>query len=487
MKNFKILRKIIFSGLLLSFSFSQSFCYFFAIPYCVAGARDLKKEKKEKSIKKNKNKENEKKNNKKRTEEKKKTNVNKKEEPKTKHVEQNVDGFNINCNDVEISALNGAVLLDANTNEILFSRGEIGEEKKHKVAQMASTTKIMTAVMALENYPDEDMDRLYEVNEETIQVEGTSMGLRKGDKISMRSLLYGLLLKSGNDAANEVALRIIQQMVKDEKIEIESENEEPTVKEYIAKFVELMNNKAKELGLNDIKFSSPSGLGPEDVLYNKKYKKNETSARDLALLASYALKKNEFKKICSSPKKQVVIENENEPNSSKRTYYNHNKLVKEKSGFYYKYACGVKTGFTKEAGRCLVAAAEKNGVLLVAVVLKDKDDWTDCIKLFNYGFSKYEEIDIKKELPEEERIENFKFKDYGLDGKDVFFKVKQEDKKISLNLRKNKKKRGKTERKIIANPLQFNVKEGENIGKVEYYNDGKFIGESKIFVDEILD
>lgn len=494
MKNFKILKKVIFSWILLSFSFSQSLGYFITIPSCVVSAKDLKKDKKGKSTnkknkEKTKDKENVKKKNnkKKKVETKNKKSVEKKEEPKEKHVEKKVEGYNINSGDVEISALNGAVLLDANTNEILFSKGEIDENGEHKVAQMASTTKIMTAVIALENYPYDDMDTLYEVNEETIQVEGTSMGLRKGDRVSMRSLLYGLLLQSGNDAANEVALRVIRQMVKDGKIEFEKEKEELTVKECIAKFVELMNNKAKELGLHDIKFSSPSGLGPEDILYDKKYDRNETSARDLALLASYALKKEEFKKICSSPKKQVVIENESEPQSSKRTYFNHNKLVKEKSGFYYKYACGVKTGFTKEAGRCLVAAAEKNGVLLVAVVLKDKDDWTDCIRLFNYGFSKYEEVDIKKEIPEEKRIENVKFKDYGKDGKDVFFRVKQEDKKISLNLRKNKKNRGKTERKIVANPLQFNVKEGEDIGKVEYYNNGKYVGESKIFVDEIID
>ena len=496
MKNFKILKKVIFSGLLLSFSFSQSVGYFITIPSCVVSARASKKEKKEKSPNNNKNKEKKKnkENDKKKVENKNKTNVEKKkqnkekkEESKEKHVEKKVDGYNINSGDVEISALNGAVLLDVNTNEILFSKGEINEDGEHKVAQMASTTKIMTAVIALENYPYDDMDTLYEVDEETIQVEGTSMGLREGDRVSMRSLLYGLLLQSGNDAANEIALRVIKKMVENGKLELDEEKEKPNVKECIAKFVEIMNNKAKELGLNDIKFSSPSGLGPEDVLYDKRYDQNETSARDLALLASYALKKEEFKKVCSSPKKQVVIENENEPTCPKRTYFNHNKLVKEKSGFYYKYACGVKTGFTKEAGRCLVAAAEKNGVLLVAVVLKDKNDWTDCIRLFNYGFSKYEEVDIKKEIPEKDRIENVKFKDYGLDGKDVFFKVKEEDKKISLNLRKNKKSRGKTERKIIANPVQFNVKKGEEIGKVEYYNNGRYVGESKIFVDEIID
>lgn len=459
MKNFKILKKMIFGFILYSFSFSQNLGCFFSIPSCIAYAKDSKDLKKTKNIEK---------------------------EPKK--IERKKEGYNLNCGDVEVNALNGAVLIDVSNNDILYSKGEIDKDGEIKVAPMASTTKIMSAVIALEKMNGEVMKRLKTVHKDAIMVEGTSMGLSEGDKVTTEDLLYGMLLKSGNDAANEVAVRVIEHMIEVGEIELEEDKEKLTVKECIEKFVELMNNKAKELGLQNIKFSSPSGLGPEDILYSKKYAKNETSARDLAILTSYALKKAKFKEICSTPKKTVVIENEGrEYKREKRTYYNHNKLIREKSGFYYQYACGVKTGFTKEAGRCLVAAAEKNGVLLVAVVLKDKDDWVDCVKLFEYGFSKYEEVDVKKEIPENKRIENIKFKDYGKDGKDVFFKVKQDDKKKSIYLRKNRKNKAKIERKIIANPIQFNVKKGENIGKVEYYNDGKFVGDSKIYVDEIFE
>ena len=118
-----------------------------------------------------------------------------------------------------------------------------------------------------------------------------------------------------------------------------------------------MNNKAEELGLKHTKFSSLLGLGPENILYSKKYNKNETTAKDLAFLASHAYKNKLFRDICRCARKSIDLEtkiDDQNTKKEKRWYLNHNKLLREKTGAFYKFAIGIKTGFTKEAGRCLL-------------------------------------------------------------------------------------------------------------------------------------
>lgn len=209
---------------------------------------------------------------------------------------------------------------------------------------IASTTKIMTALVALENC---DIDETVTVPKECESVEGSSMYLRAGDKLTMGELLYGLLLESGNDAAAAIALHISGS---------------------IEGFAELMNSKAAELGLKNSHFSNPHGLDADD---------HYSSARDLALIMAEAIKNEEFLKISSTS--SVTIDG--------RTYKNHNRL----NEMYDAALCG-KTGYTRHAGRTLVTCAKKDGMTLICVTLSDPDDWNDHVLLYESVFSRYKLI-----------------------------------------------------------------------------------------------
>ncbi len=390
--------------------------------------------------------------------------------------------YNYNSGDVDCCAQNGAILMDVRTNDVLYAK------TANLIAPMASTTKIMTAILAIEN--TKDIKKNFEVDEEAIKVQGSSMGLGRKDVVNMQGLIIGMMLSSGNDAANEIAVRVIKELIEENEIEPFEKKYEKSVKKHIAKFVELMNDKAKELGLKNTKFSSPSGLGPEDVVYSDKYKVNETTAKDLAILSSYAMKNKVFKKICSASKssvrfKQIFDEDAQKyENDAKRWYVNHNKLLRKGSNQYYPFACGVKTGFTKEAGRCLVAAAEKDGVVLVAVVLNDKQDWDDCRKLLNYGFSKYSSFDLPDDFEIEDDVRYKEFKIIGAEGEDKFFKVEQE-KPLSVRLTSNMKKNNKISCKIKANSIFFKIAPGETVGEVEYYLNDELICKTNLIAKDI--
>ncbi len=245
--------------------------------------------------------------------------------------------------DMQLSA-HSAVVMIAATGEVVF------EKDAHTRRGMASTTKIMTSIVALENVTLKDC---VTVKAEHVAVEGTSMGLKAGDKVTVDDLLKGMLLASGNDAANVTAT---------------------FVSGSIESFSLLMNSKAKELGMNNTSFRNPSGL-TEDGHYSTAY--------DMALLGSYAIKNKVFREMCSTLKTTVSI---GEP-IRETTLYNHNKLLSKYDG-----AIGIKTGFTKAAGRCLVTAVERDGVVLVAVTLNAYDDWNDHIKLYDYAFSKVQTV-----------------------------------------------------------------------------------------------
>ena len=212
---------------------------------------------------------------------------------------------------------------------------------------MASTTKIMTAVVALEQGNPDD---IVTVSNRAANVEGSSMWLKPGEKIKLESLLYGLMLNSGNDAATAIA----------EHVGGSAEG-----------FAEMMNKKAVQLGLKDTHFTNPHGLDNE---------KHYTTAYELGLIACYALKNEKFREIAATKEKTV----EGLENGLTRTLNNHNKMLK-----LYDNADGVKTGFTKKCGRCLVSSATRNGMQLVAVTLNAPDDWNDHKSLLNYGFAKY--------------------------------------------------------------------------------------------------
>lgn len=234
-----------------------------------------------------------------------------------------------------------AAVIHMDTGEVLFVKN--GDERR----AMASTTKIMTALLTLEEAAVEN--REVEITREMVLVEGSSMGLREGDRLTLRDLAVGMLTVSGNDAANSAAIAI-------------SGSREA--------FVERMNQRAQELGLENTHFETPSGLDGET---------HYSTALDMAKLAAAAMQNPDFAAIAGSKTAKVTFLS---PEKTV-TYQNHNKLLS-----LYEGCTGVKTGYTKKAGRCLVSAAERDGVRLVAVTLNAPDDWNDHAALLDYGFSK---------------------------------------------------------------------------------------------------
>lgn len=232
-----------------------------------------------------------------------------------------------------------AVVIDADTGEVLF------EQNADARLPMASTTKIMTALVALS---EGSLDREYTVKKEYTLVEGSSMYLREGEKITLRDTLYGLMLESGNDAALAVA------------------GECGGLETFIGK----MNAKAQELGLENTHFDNPNGLDSET---------HYTTAHELAKIAAAAMQDPIFRQIVSTQNYTA----------GEHVMGNHNRLLKMYDG-----AVGVKTGFTKRSGRCLVSAAERNGRTLVAVTLSDPDDWNDHMSMLDNGFAQYEEVTL---------------------------------------------------------------------------------------------
>ncbi len=243
-----------------------------------------------------------------------------------------------------------AVLMCADNGEVIYAVNE------HKQLSMASTTKIMTSLLLLE---ERTPFREVNVTKQMVSIEGTSMGLLPGDTVSFDALVHGMLLASGNDAANTAAIVVGGS----------AEN-----------FAAMMNRRAEEIGMADTNFVTASGLDDEA---------HYSTAYDMALLACEALENPEFRSICA--KKTATLCYGNPPYS--RTLTNHNRLL-----WSYSHAIGVKTGFTKKSGRCLVSAAERDGITLVAVTLNDRDDWNDHINMFEYGFSQVKKSEVFPDL-----------------------------------------------------------------------------------------
>ena len=248
--------------------------------------------------------------------------------------------------DITVSA-DSAVVINADTLGVLYGKNA------SKRRAMASTTKIMTALLTLEAG---DLDTPFVADSMAIRVEGTSMGLREGDIVTRRALCIGMLLPSGNDAANAAAVNVAGS---------------------IPAFAELMNRRAAEIGMRDTHFVNPSGLDADGHC---------TTAYDMALLTAEALKKPDFRAICSQ--KAMTAEYGAPPQT--RTLYNSNKLLKMYDG-----CIGVKTGFTDSARRCLVSAAERDGCTIIAVTLNAPDDWNDHMKLLDYGFERVKPFNVR--------------------------------------------------------------------------------------------
>lgn len=228
-----------------------------------------------------------------------------------------------------------SILVDVNSGRVLY------EHNADAKMLIASTTKIMTALVALR---EGNLGDVVTVKREATLTEGSSMYLKEGEKLTLESLLYGLLLCSGNDAAVAIADHV-------------GGSQEG--------FVALMNGMARELGMENSSFANPNGLDHEN---------HYSTARDMARLACAAVKDETLMRIAST--RTVTIDG--------RTMTNHNKLLS-----YMEGCIGLKTGYTRAAGRTLVSCAERNGQRLVAVTLQDGNDWADHQSLYEYGFSTY--------------------------------------------------------------------------------------------------
>lgn len=243
------------------------------------------------------------------------------------------------------------------------SRRVLNDKNKDEKLAMASTTKIMTALVTCKNV--KDFDEVVAINENAVGIEGTSMYLKKGEKLTVKELLYGLMLPSGNDAAMALAYYV-------------GGSEE--------RFVEMMNEQAKELNLQNTHFANPHGLDADG---------HYTSAYDLAIITAEALKNDTFKEIVSTKNIRVTGSKENEP----RFLSNKNKLLKTLEG-----CTGVKTGFTDNAGRCFVCSCTRDGMTLISVVLNCGPMFEESTKLLNACFEKYKMREILEPYAQGENI-----------------------------------------------------------------------------------
>ncbi len=239
-----------------------------------------------------------------------------------------------------------AVLIEGDSGRILM------DVESHRRMPMASTTKIMTALVALANSSPSDE---VIVSEKAVGIEGSSVYLKTGERLTMEQLLYALLLESANDAAAAIAIEVAGS---------------------IEAFAQMMNETAAELGLDETHFTNPHGLDDEE---------HYTTAHDLAMLARHALQNPDFARIAGTYKTTIPLNG----TEGTRVLVNHNKMLK-----IYDGAIGVKTGYTRHSGRCLVSAAERDGVRMIAVTLSAPDDWRDHTAMLDYGFSLYTSVDL---------------------------------------------------------------------------------------------
>lgn len=234
-----------------------------------------------------------------------------------------------------------AVLMDQSSGRVLFSKNS--SEK----LPIASITKVMTAILAIESGK---LNRTFTVSREAVRAEGSSIYLKAGERIRLIDLVYGLMLRSGNDASVAIA---------------------EAVAGSTQGFALLMNEKAAELGMHDTHFMNPNGLDDPG---------HYSTATDMAALTRYAMRNTVFRKITGTHSYRV--EKTNKENA--RVFTNKNKMLR-----LYSNATGGKTGFTKKAGRTLISTASSGGLSLIVVTLNDSDDWQDHQRLFDWGFTNY--------------------------------------------------------------------------------------------------
>ena len=319
------------------------------------------------------------------------------------------------------------ILIDKDIGRVLL------EENSHKKMPMASTTKIMTALIALEKGNLSDRIR---VDDDAVGIEGSSIYLKKDEIITLKDLIYGLMLRSGNDAAVAIA------------IHVGGTSEE---------FVKLMNDKAKSIGALNTNFTNPNGLPDE---------KHYSTAYDMALITREAFKYEEFANVVNS-KSYTSDRVEN------NYFYNKNKTLWD-----YEGGNGVKTGYTMSSGRCLVSSASRNGLNLISVSLNARDWFNDNHKLLDYGFEKYSSSLIfdKGQFMKKVRVEKGNRDYINLVAEEtLFFPLKEGEKeKLKIDIQS-------------FDGIDLPISKGDLLGDVSVYLDGKLISKVNLVSKDTIE
>lgn len=330
------------------------------------------------------------------------------------------------------SSAKAMCVLDKDSHRILYSKNASEQ------LPMASTTKVVTAITAIENC--KDLDEVITVNNNAVGVEGTSIYLRKGEQISVRDLLYGLMLRSGNDSATALAYHIAGG---------------------VSEFADLMNALAKKVGANNSHFANPHGLDNP---------KHYTTAYDLALISCYALNNPIFKEIVSTKSHVIPATNM----TDKRYLTNKNRLLSSLNG-----CCGVKTGFTSKAGRCLVSACEREQQTTVCVVLNCGPMFEESADLLEASFTDYNYtklIDKNKQIYNEYVTDLANGRLYLYAEDDFYYPLLPGEKdRVKLNY----------------NVKLDDAKQGSVVGKIDILLDNQLLNSVKLYtinkIDKFLD
>ncbi len=318
-----------------------------------------------------------------------------------------------------------AILIEAQSGKIIYSKN--AAEKR----PMASTTKIMTALVALE---ESDISKTVEISPDAVGIEGSSIYLYPNENLTLEDLVYALMLESANDAAAAIAIEVGGSL---------------------DSFADMMNEKANEIGLVNTHFTNPHGLDDQE---------HYTTAEELAIIAAVAMKNEKFRSVVSTHKKTIPLNG----TEGVRLLINHNKMLKN-----YEDSIGIKTGYTKKSGRCLVSAANRDGVELICVTLNAPDDWRDHKTMLDYGFELYENVvlceagEIVINHPVVGGIENYAV----ISNKDT----------VSISLPRDRKP---IERKIELFPFSYApINTDEPIGRAVFLCGDEIIGETELYAN----
>lgn len=353
------------------------------------------------------------------------------------------------ADDLDISS-ESAILIDAETGQVLY------EKNAHEKLEPASTTKILTGILVLEHA---NLDEIVTVDEETVSLtKGSHIALEPGEQLTVKDLLYALLVESANDAAYALAKHVSGS---------------------IEDFVQLMNDKAKELGALDSNFVNPNGLSVEN---------HYSSAYDLSLIAKYAMKNETFREIVSNYTYVIPTTNKKDEErtlwSSNKLLYSNDTITVDGKVVTVKYdgITGIKTGYTPEAGNCLVASAQRDNESYIAVVLNasGKNVFIDIHKLLNFGFNNFENVKVafKEQFVDNVNVDNGTIP--------IVAGILEED--LFSTLPNNSLENIST--KVTFNEdIKAPLKKGDVLGQVEYFYLDEHIGTVNIIstldIDEI--